>query len=115
MVIGGLCGVFDVNVKYIESIDAEDFNQSTSRMQSLSYDGSAEASADPSAFGLLTGAFPALRIFLSAIMKILYIRGPLIAMGMPALIANPIQAGIWIMYAVFLFQIFTGHSLKNIE
>ena len=116
MVISGLIGIFAVDVKYIENVDAEDFNVSVSGMQQLSYGGgSASAGSDPSAFGLLTGAISALRIFLSAIMSILYIRGPLMAMGAPALIANPIQAGIWIMYAAFLFQVFTGRSLKNIE
>ena len=116
MVVGGLAPIFDVDVKTIENIDAEDYNESVAGLQKLSYGGgSANAGSDPSAFGLLTGAISALRIFLSSIMAILYIRGPLIAMGTPELIANPIQAGIWIMYAAFLFQVFTGRSLKNIE
>lgn len=116
MVVGGVAPIFDVNVKTIENVDAEQFNESVTGMQRLSYGGgSASTGSDPSAFGLLTGAILALRIFLSAIMSILYIKGPLLAMGAPALIVNPIQAGIWIMYAVFLFQVFTGRSLKNIE
>jgi len=116
IVISGLIGIFVVDVKYIENIDAEDFNASVSGMQKLSYGGgTASTGSDPSAFGLLTGAVSALRIFLSSVMAILYIRGPLIAMGAPELVANPIQAGIWIMYAAFLFQVFTGRSLKNIE
>lgn len=116
MLVGGLTPIFDVDVKYIEGIDAEDYNQSVEGMQQLSYGGgSSSIVSDPSAFGLLTGAFSALRIFLSAIVGILYIRGPLIAMGVPDIIASPIQAGIWIMYAAFMFQVFTGRSLKNIE
>ena len=116
MVVGGLAPIFNVDVKTIENIDAEQYNESIAGMQQLSYGGgSASAGSDPSAFGLLTGAISALRIFLSAIMSILYIRGPLLAMGAPSLIVNPIQAGIWIMYAAFLFQVFTGRSLKNIE
>jgi len=116
MVVGGLTPIFDVDVKNIENIDAEQYNESVTGMQKLSYGGgSASAGSDPSAFGLLSGAVSALRIFLSAVMAILYIRGPLIAMGAPELIANPIQAGIWIMYSAFLFQVFTGRSLKNIE
>ena len=116
MLVGGLSSVFDVNLKYVEGIDAEDYNASISGMQQLTYSGgSSSVGSDPSAFGLLTSAFSALRIFLSAIVSILYIRGPLIAMGMPELLANPIQAGIWVMYAAFMFQVFTGRSLKNIE
>ena len=116
MIIGGLTPIFNVDVKHIEGIDAEDYNESVAGMQQLTYSGgSSSVGSDPSAFGLLTGAFSALRIFLSAVMAILYIRGPLIAMGVPELIANPIQAGIWVMYSAFMFQVFTGRSLKNIE
>ena len=72
-------------------------------------------SSDPSAFGLLKGAFAALNIFRSVVLSMIYLYAPMKALGMPHIIALPIQVGIWFLYVAWAFQVFTGRSLKNIE
>ena len=77
--------------------------------------GSGGVGSNPMGFGLLKGAFSALRIFMNVVMALMVIYIPLTKMGMPGMLAGVIQAGIYIMYVAFLFQVFTGRSLKNME
>ena len=103
-------GLFSEEVVTMEITEIED---SIAKIEDVSE--SSGVGSDPSAFGLLKGGFAALHIFMSVILSLIYLYEPLTALGMPAMIALPIQVGIWFMYVAWGYQAFTGRSLKNIE
>ena len=103
-------GLFSEEVVTMEITEIED---SIAKIEDVSE--SSGVDSDPSAVGLLKGGFAALHIFMSVILSLIYLYEPLTALGMPHMIALPIQVGIWFMYVAWGFQVFTGRSLKNIE
>ena len=104
-------GLFSTKLPTIEG--AEPTKDDITKIEDIA--GSEGVGSDPMGFGLLKGAFSALRIFMNVIMALAIIYVPLTNMGMPVMLAGVIQAGIYIMYVSFGFQVFTGSSLKNLE
>ena len=103
-------GLFPTTVETMEITEIED---SIAKIEQVA---DAEGvSSDPSAFGLLKGAYSALRIFMSVVVSMIYLYGPMKALGIPHMVALPTQVGIWFLYVAWAFQVFTGRSLKNIE
>ena len=103
-------GLFSEEVVTMEITEIED---SIAKIESISE--SSSVGSDPSAFGLLKGGYAALHIFMSVILSMIYLYAPLTALGMPSMIALPIQVGVWFMYVGWAYQTFTGRSLKNIQ
>ena len=112
VVIGGIntSGLFSTTVETMEITAIED---SIAKIEEVA--DPEGVSSDPSAFGLLKGAYAALNIFRSVVLSMIYFYAPLTALGVPRLIALPIQVGLWFMYIAWGYQAFTGRSLKNTE